>query len=1161
MRAKLSKSNEVVRRSEFPSFVLKTVVFMLAVLLMTWLANRAAAQSIFGRIAGTVTDSQGGAVAGVRITIVNEETKLQRQTTTDSNGYYAANDLPAGLYSVIAEQSGFKTVKKTGNDLVAGARMNVDLSLVVGEVSQKVEVAAVAETINTTSGELARVIDSNQVQTVALNARNYMQLLSLTPGTALTVDDQLSLTTSLAINNQSVNGNRPDSNALSVDGGFNMDSGSNASQVNNVGIDFIREVAIKSSNFSSEYGRNSGASINVVTRSGGDGYHGAVFEFIRNDVLDARNPASGPLKSPLRFNDFGWDFGGPIKRGKLFFFAGEEWKRIRVTASPQQRTVPTVAELSGDFSALLDPALPAGSRVQLHEPGKATTPIPGNRLDLDPNTPLTIDGQAIAKIYTTMTALASSLSPIKNAAGDTTGFTATFQPNNPFNWRQDIVRLDYHLNDKHNLYGRYLHDNFDLVDGFGTFVDAGVLPTTPTHRLRPGYGIQLAEVWFITPHIVNQAKINSSWNGQRIPPAGVNWQRATYGFAFPQLFPGGRFPDGIPDISIAASPSIVAGGGLPGISGTQGPDFSLLSPTVDIAPADDITWQKGPHTFKAGVLVVRNRKDQNGRSRYNGQVAFNTTAANTTGTALADALLGNFQSYTEASDDPIGHFRFTDVEAYVYDSWKATRRFSLEFGLRYQHAGPTYTQANNIVSFDPGLFDPAQAVTLTASGNGIDTTKGGNRLNGLVRAGDGVPADQLGRVPNGNSPQVLAVPAGAPRGFYDVEHLFAPRFGFSYSPFKDDRTAIRGGIGIFYDKPEGNIIFSQLNIPPFIQSSTFQSGNLSNPSGGTPGAASLLSVTAIDPHLKVARTTSYSLGVQREMPWGVLLEVSYVGNEQRHILRQPDINLPTFAQLQANAALPVPLPLNRLRPYPGYTSIRMYLSDSTANYNALQVYATKRKGDFMTTVSYTWSKTLADSSALGANPDNWRDRGYNYGVADFDRRHVFAATYVYDSPLFRRRGGFIGAALGGWELSGITRAQSGPPITILSNSSLGGTQVNGRRANIVPGVSLAPTAAGQWFNPAAFANPSPTSPGTSGVGSFTGPYVFVTDLSLRKSFRLPRENMGLTFQSDFFNIFNRANYSLGSLGNATLTVGSGNFGSFGSASNPRNVQFGLKFNF
>src|SRR5882672_8345932 len=599
VRTKLSKSNQVVWGGEFLGWVLKTAAVMLAVLLTTWVVDTAAAQSIFGRIAGTVTDSQGGAIAGVRITIVNEETKLERQTTTDPSGYYVASDLPAGAYSVIAEQSGFKTLKKTGNDLSAGARLTVDLSLPIGEISQKIEVADVAETVNTTSGELARTIDSNEVKDVALNGRNYMQLLSLIPGVAIQTDDELNLTTSLATNNQSVNGNRNDSNSLSVDGGFNLDSGSNSSQINNVGIDFIREVAVKSSNFSAEYGRNSGASVNVVTRSGSDSVHGTLFEFIRNEKLDARNPAG--RKTPLRFNDFGWDFGGPIKRGKLFFFAGQEWKRIRLAATPQQRTVPLAAELTGDFSALLLLSTP----VQLHEPGKPGTPIPGNRLDLDPNAPLTTDGIAIAKIYSTMTALASAVSPvIPKGATIPTALNATFQPNNPFNWRQDLVRLDYHLNDKHNLYSRYLHDNFDLVDGFGTFVDAGVLPTTPTHRLRPGYGIQLGEVWFITPNIVNQARISTSWNGQRIPPAGVNWQRATYGFTFPQLFPGGRFPDGIPDISIAAF------GLMPSISGTQGPDFSLLSPRADIAPSEDVTWQKGPHTFKVGVLVVRNRKDR-----------------------------------------------------------------------------------------------------------------------------------------------------------------------------------------------------------------------------------------------------------------------------------------------------------------------------------------------------------------------------------------------------------------------------------------------------------------------------------------------------------------------------------------------------------------------
>ncbi len=1164
VRTKLSKSNQVVWGGEFPGWVLKTAAFMLAVLLTTWVVDTAAAQSIFGRIAGTVTDSQGGAIAGVRITIVNEETKLERQTTTDPSGYYVASDLPAGAYSVIAEQSGFKTLKKTGNDLSAGARLTVDLTLPIGEISQKIEVADVAETVNTTSGELARTIDSNEVKDVALNGRNYMQLLSLIPGVAIQTDDELNLTTSLATNNQSVNGNRNDSNSLSVDGGFNLDSGSNSSQINNVGIDFIREVAVKSSNFSAEYGRNSGASVNVVTRSGGDRFHGTLFEFIRNNVLDARDPTPGAVKGPLRFNDFGWDFGGPIKRGKLFFFAGEEWKRIRRFANAATRNLPTAAEISGDFSALL--ALPAP--IVLKTPANAPAGCAITSNVMSPAC-ITSDGKAIGAVYTAMRQVASSVNDILSK----TGSVGTFQPTNPFDWREDLVRIDYSISKNHSLYGRYIHDNYNLIDPFGTFSQGGVLPTTPTNRLRPGYSYQVGEVWLISSNVVNTARVNASWNSQHIPPVGDTWKRSTYNFAFPTVFNGGLFPGGIPDVTVGPVP------GVPAPAPFEGPAFSLLSPTTDIAPTDDLTWQKGSHTFKIGVLVVRNRKDQNGRpglngASYNGTVVFNSSNTNTTGDPFADALLGNYQQYTETSSDPIGHFRFTDYEAYVADTWKATRHLSLEFGVRYQHPGPTYTQGNNVTSFDPSLYHPAQAVTVTSKDK-IDTTKGGNRFNGLVRAGSGVPADQLGRVPNGNSPQVLAVPAGAPRGFYDAENLFAPRFGFSYSPFKDDRTAIRGGFGIFYDKPEGNIIFPLLNTPPFPQVASFLNANLSNPSGGSAPATGLVpDINSIDPHLKVARTMNYSLGVQHEMPLGILFEVSYVGNEGRHLIRQPDINQPSFAVLQANAALPAPqqLTTNQLRPYLGYNRILMFQSDSTSNYNALQVYATKRKGDFMASVSYTFSKALTDASVLGAHSDNPAVRRFSYGVADFDRRNVVAVTYIYDSPFFRNRGGFAGTALGGWQLSGITRAQSGQPITILANAPLGGTivngkligsvNVNGRRADVVPGVSLAPAAPGQFFNPLAFAAPSRTSPGTSGVGSVIGPDFFATDLSLRKYFKLPREGMNLMFQADFFNVFNRANFVLGGLGSATLTVGSsGNFGAVGAAVNPRNVQFGLKFNF
>src|SRR5258708_8148909 len=295
------------------------------------------AQNIFGRISGMVTDPAGAVVPNARITITNEATKIARTTTSDGSGFYTADDLQTGSYSVTAEQNGFKTTFQAGIGLAAGARVTVNLSLEVGVASETVQVQGSADAVNTTSGELARHIDSQQVQKAALNQRNYAQLISLIPGSALTVFDQTSLTTGMSTTAASINGNRADGNLFTVDGGFNLDGGSDATQLNNIGLDFINEVAVQTSNYSAEYGRNNGASVNVVTRSGGDKFHGGLFEYIRNDRFDAINvasklnatPTSPVVKPTLRFNDFGWNVGGPILKHKLFFFAGEEWKRIR----------------------------------------------------------------------------------------------------------------------------------------------------------------------------------------------------------------------------------------------------------------------------------------------------------------------------------------------------------------------------------------------------------------------------------------------------------------------------------------------------------------------------------------------------------------------------------------------------------------------------------------------------------------------------------------------------------------------------------------------------------------------------------------------------------------------------------------------------------------
>jgi hypothetical protein len=1128
-------------------FKLAISLFLSSVLLMAFAVQTASAQDVFGRISGTVTDPSGAVVPKATVTITNEATKVKRSIETDETGFYVAPNLIAASYSVKVEQTGFKTMTKTGNVLVAGGRLTVDLSLAVGTTSESVTVEASGETVNVVSGEVARTIDTKQVQDLALNTRNYMQLVSLIPGVALTTDDALGMSSNMAINNQAVNGNRADQNLVTVDGGFNMDSGSNASQINNVGLDFVQEVSVKTSNFSAEYGRNAGASINVVTRSGGNNFHGGAFEFLRNDVFDAIDASAKlsakptdpikKLKSPLRFNDFGWTLGGPIKKGKLFFFAGQEWKRIRQFASAQNLTTPTTAELAGDFTA---------SGVVLCTPGTFNTtthvcgtPLPGNNIA----SMITPDGKAIANVYKLMQSqIASSFN---NAD---VGQNTTFQPNNPSNWREDIIRIDYHPNDKHAIYGRYIHDSLNLIAAFGTFSDNGTLPTVPTDRVRPGYNYQIADVWTINSHLVNEAKISAAWNKQRINPTGDTWQRSTYGFQFPLQFTGGRFPTGIPYVSFSGY------SGLPGTATPalfDGPYFAMMAPTTDIAPSDDLTWQKGHHTIKTGVFFARNRKDQNSRPvSPQGRIVFSTSNANTTGDPFADALLGNFQSYQEFSTDPIGHFRFNEFDAYVNDSWRVTNKLSLEVGLRLEHTTPTYTQGNNMVNFDPSLYNPAQV--------------GINPFNGLVRPGQ-VPSDQLGNVPGGDSALVQSVPATAARGFFNPETLFAPRFGFSYSPFSSGKTAVRGGFGMFYEKPEGNIAFGQPGLPPFLQSVNYNNGNLSSPATtGTGGVVtSFGNISAVDPNLVVARTMQFSLGVQQELPYGLLLETSYVGMLGRHEMRQPSINTPSLAAIAANPNAS----FNSLRPYQGYSDIRMYLSDANSNYNALQVFLTKRKGNVTASVSYTYSKALGNAaSGFQDNPEPEApyNLGYVYGPLASDRRQIFAATYTYHLPFLRNLKGIGGAVLSGWEVSGITRAQSGQPLTPSVSVNENGTNVTRRPNYNSAALTLDNPTPGMWFNIGTAANPVFTAPsagqlGNACIGCIIGPGWFTTDFSLRKSFKLPREGMTMAFQADAFNAFNRSNWQ-----NPNTTVGTpgtSSFGKIGSSNIARKIQFGLKLAF
>ncbi len=1104
------------------------------------LAATGSAQTITGSISGRVTDTSEGVLPGVTVTIVNENTGLSVVRVTDENGQYVATNLPVGTYSVSAELQGFRKAQRTGFSLTADGRISADFALGVGDLTESIEVqAVVGETVNRTSGEVARTIDAQQIKDLAFNGRNYLELASLIPGAVATDFDPLALATSLSVTGQSINGSRGNTNNLTIDGTSNLDSGSNGSQVNNVSLSFIEQVKIQTSNFSAELGRNSGAAVNVVTRSGTNRFRGTARYDIRDEKFDAAN-AFAPLdadgnrtKPPLEFRNFEGALGGPIIRNKLFFFGGQQYRTINRFTNPSRQTLPTTAELNGDFSYRL-----RGNDgiVGTDDDGVLRDPLTGEQFagNVIPQDRITTDGRAIADMYRAMQGRAALYT---DAAGAN---NATYVEPNPFEQRQDIVRIDWQATEKQRIYGRYIHDEYNLIEPYGTFSGAP-LPTVPTDRSRPGTSYQVGHTYVVSTNLINEAKVGASWNGQRIKPQGDYWRRDTFGFAFPEIYDTPGFvAGGTPNIEVA------------GFARLQGPSFALLSPTTDITFQNTLTWVKGRHSLRSGVAISRNRKDQNGRANYFGRVVFNPSGnPNSTGNSVGDMLLGNFRTYEEASADPVGFFRFTTYQGFVSDTWRVKPNLSVEVGLRYEYSTPTYAQGNNLVNFDPSRYDPNQAVVVRP--NGLLEPGIGNRFNGLVLAGDGIPDDQQGRVELLTAGDYASIPFGAPRGLYDAQHLFMPRFSFSYS--LDPNTVIRGGAGLFYDKPEGNLIFSQLNIPPVLANDTYENFNLAAPTSGAAGAVGAVAgISAIDPNLKLPMQTNYSIGVQRELGGGYFVEASYVGNTGRNLLRQPDINRASFEALRANAALPSAerVSVNSLRPYKGYSEIRMRLSDAKSQYHSMQLYATKRSGDLQFTVSYTLGRTLTNASGNGDNDtvDGAGDLDFFWGPASFDRRHAFVTTLTYRVPWLRDRGDLLEAVAGGWEASSKFRFQSGQYLTPTGNSSVGG-----RRAEYLGGEVKIDGDESQWFNTAAFANPPEDRRGSAKVGQIEGPSFKQMDISLRKNFRFG-QRYSLTPIFDVFNVFNTTNF-----GNPNTDANNVAFGTISSAHPPRQFQFGIRFDF
>ncbi len=1116
-------------------------------------AAEARAQVSTGQISGTVKDANGATLPGAAVTVIDKQTTLERRTTADSDGFYLITNLPPGSYRVKVELNGFKSYTEDNIQLNTGDRVNVSPALTPGDVTEAVTITAVGEKVESENGSVGQLIDGNQVRELSLNGRNLMTLLMLVPGVVVTTDefDRGGMTYG-SIGSYNINGQRATSNSVTVDGGYNQDSGNITSITNNVSVDFVGEVKIASSSYSAEYGRFGGGQVNFSTRRGTPNYHGSLWEFFRNDKLNSRGFFS-PQTEKLRLNNFGWSLGGPAyipnkfntDRKKLFFFGGQEYKR-RVDAATRRVTVPTRDERSGIVTTSTTLRYPSNFPIEslrgqpITDPSRATPDNPTGR-NILPKQYITANGAAIMKVFDVMETEALLYSDARAANN------MTFQLDNRDIRRQDILRLDYVPSQKNEFSFRYLYDTGSNSVPYET----GDIPTYRATRRNKATNLQFTWTSIISNNTVNEFSALSNYLFlERFPYDDFRFPK-TYGLNIKELYGDDMNVYGIPSIAIT---------GFTTISGSRG---NSHSPFWEGSMRDNFSHLLGKHNLKFGGQWLRDRKNERVGGSLPGELTFSPSGnSKTTGSATLDVLLGNYRQYREGDNDKFSYIRFNQVEAYIADTWKARPNLTLDIGVRYAHFGAPYDTGNTLATFVPSAFDPSKAQQVIASGAGVGELRPGigQLYNGIVIGGDKFTQEH--RVPT--NPLAKNLFGDLPRSLMDSQNKFSPRFGFSWDPLNKGDFVLRGGAAVYYSRLSLIAVTAGGN-PPFQNVATLFDGSIDDLRAGRE-AQFPVAVTSIDPAAVLPATYNWNLGIQKKLPFSALLDVNYVSTQGRHLLRRPDINQVHPAVQSKNTSLNI----NSLRPYQGYTNIRLYESSASSSYHALQVGLTRRYSKDLTfSFAYTWSKALTDASGQDDGVADLTNYAAEWSHASFDRNHVFTASYVYHLPFFKSQTGFLGKAFGGWELSGLIQAQSGPWLSASIDTPTGSRRPDlvGKVNYLDPREVRAFTVSGNrqasgnyFFDPTPgqiFTAPPADRYGTSAPNIIQGPGRHNWDLSLFKNFKVT-ENIKTQFRAEMFNVWNHASFRPASLNTNASALA---FGTISDAGAPRLVQFALKVTF
>jgi hypothetical protein len=1060
-------------------------------------APMASAQEITGTITGVVTDETGGVLPGVTVTARHTTTGLVKEVVSSETGNYTLPFLPIGTYDITFALEGFQSAVSRGVELHVNDRLEVNGKLQVGALTDTVEVVAESSLVQATP-QIQNLMGPTQVQELPLNNRNFVQLATLVPGVSSSLPDEVGIGLTNVVS-LSMAGNRRNAVNWLVDGASNVDVGSNITLLATPTLESIEEFRIITTGYNAEWPRSGGGIVNVVTKAGSNVFRGSAYEFFRNDALNSNSffrkqstdPETRDNAAELKYNNFGYTLSGPVVKDGLFFFWSQEWRQITRAPASANATV-------------VDPAW-------LNNPSDPNYVPPANR---DPN--------AVRLL---------ALWPAANLG------SSSFQESRPNDQdtRQEVIRMDWQIDSKWRLMGRYTHDLSMTTEVGGLFFNTLVPNVATTLTDVPGQVMVAQLTTTIRPDMLNEFSFQFSGNAitSEYGSNAVN-RRDAYGLTIPELFPDNR-NNLVPTIVIGAGPS------------TAGAPQLFDNEYVNYTFADNLSWQRGNHAFKGGFLFAFERKNELSGSETQGRFSFGAGGGRTGFqnflTGNRDGLCGNNCTYTEPELEVGSEFAFNRYEFYLQDSWRARSNVTLDYGVRYA-LYPAVTDANDILTnFSPALYDASRAPQLNAAGSVVTGT--GDPVNGIVIAGQ-------------NSPYG--------RGIYQLDkNNFQPRVGLSWDVFADGRTIMRTGYGIYYDQPLVGIFLQNAFVnPPFVSNPQVLNAQLSNPGAGiSPAARPVTSLIATSDPFETPRTQQWNLGVQRQLYPRGMIEASYIGSAGDNLIQPVDINMPQPEDVVRIGNL------NLARPFAGYGTINRRQTTAKSRYNGLLLSFRHDQGRAgLLNVSYTLSRTKTDATNdrdAEDLPQNPLDLDDEYAIARTDRTHVLTFNYVYELPFFREGNPLLKSVLGGWQVSGITQMWSGNPIPRIANANTNGGR-RGNRANQVsdPFANLPPDPVGgvYWFNPAAFEAPPDGEYGNTDRAPFRLPGVHQWDITLSKNW-YAAEAFRVQFRADFINAFNQTQFTtINNTCPATTSlscIAAGNrFGQLTGTRNPREVQLGVR---